>query len=308
MIIKNTVCCCKTLVHDRPDGFLAAVEIPRSENMIRLLRNIVVAVGGSKRSFTALKYALSLAKVRGAALQVLITEERRPSVEEILGDAESVRKMIEHDELLARALGDVTERRVREMAAERDVKITITRERGRVIETVMNATRGATLLILGKHGHRSQHGGLLGPNAETIIRRTHKSVLLTPDEYLRPTKVLIAYAAKVPVERILDAVAFAQIWKTPITVVTVTNLMNDITGLRAPVRQILQDHQIEASYVREIGDAAERIVAHSHPQTLLAMGAHSHSRVYRLAMGSVAEQVMRNARGPILIYGQQEPN
>ena len=81
-----------------------------------------------------------------------------------------------------------------------------------------------------------------------------------------------------------------------------------------PVRADLADLQRDASELEPIGgsvrcevlhrrDAAEAIVefAHRHPHALLALTTHGRTGVARLAAGSVAIAVVRDARTPVLL-------
>ena len=62
-------------------------------------------------------------------------------------------------------------------------------------------------------------------------------------------------------------------------------------------------HKLEITTIGRSGDTTEEIMAtvSEDPNALIVLGAYS-SRLRRLILGGVPEQVMRQARQPILIY------
>ena len=68
-------------------------------------------------------------------------------------------------------------------------------------------------------------------------------------------------------------------------------------------REYLESHGVEATYVRESGPVAEAILkaAEAHGIDLIVMGGYGFSPVLEVVLGSAVDQVLREARGAVLV-------
>jgi nucleotide-binding universal stress UspA family protein len=271
-------------------------------------QNVLVGVGGSERSFTALLYAVSLARAGRGTLEAVIIEEQRFSNSMSVATALTLQQLIDVSESLARQWAGDVARRVRRVASERGMPVKVTRIQGRVTDGILNAAQRASVVVLGKRGHQAETGNLLGPNTELIVRGTHKPVLLTPDHHVKPKRILLAYAGKVLGPLLLaTGVAMAGLFKAPLEILTVADQPARLGRLQEQARLELSNINPNAgsiSFHSDSGDPATAIARQTGIETLLVMGAYGHSRLYRMTLGSVTEQVIRQAKGPVLLTGK----
>jgi nucleotide-binding universal stress UspA family protein len=78
---------------------------------------------------------------------------------------------------------------------------------------------------------------------------------------------------------------------------------DDAEAVLRPVREFFRIQGLEASFVHEIGLAAERIaaLAESGGYELLVLGSHGHGALDNLTLGSVATKVLALCRTPVLL-------
>jgi nucleotide-binding universal stress UspA family protein len=271
-------------------------------------KNVLVGVGGSERSFIALLYAVSLARAGRGTLEAVIVEEQRFSNSMSMAPGPMLQHLIDVSESLARQWGGDVARRVRRVASERGMPVKVTRVQGRVTDGILNAAQRASVVVLGKRGHQPEAGDLLGPNTELIVRGTHKPVLLTPDHHVKPKRILLTYAGKALGPLLLaTGAAMAGLFKAPLEVFTVGDQSAQLARIQEQARLELSKINPNAgsvSFRSEAGDPATTIAHQTAIDTLLVMGAYGHSRLYRMTLGSVTEQVIRESNGPVLLTGK----
>jgi len=166
----------------------------------------------------------------------------------------------------------------------------------------MEASGRASVLVMGKRGCREDKAGLLGSNTELIVRHTHKPVLLTPGDY-RPLKgILLAFAGKDTCPTVLrTGKSLAEALGLPVEVFTVERDPERLQAIQNAAREAFAGGAQKVRYTSGPGHVAETIAERTETDELLIMGAYGHSRLYHMTLGSVTEQVMRAARGPVLL-------
>jgi len=277
---------------------------PRGEAS-RLLDRLLVGVGGSEPSLAALRYALHLARGGSGRVEVLVVEASRLPIEAQMVHGDVLVGIVKEAERLLRSRWDDVQRRSEEVGREAGMPVSVRREQGRVSRQLVAAAEGCTLLVMGKRGCREEHGGLLGSNTELTLRKTTRPVLLAPDEFVPPRRVLAAHGGD-PMGRAVLAVAHqvARALRAPMRVLFVS----DDRERRAVVQEETQRHLASlggsASFEAAGGSVARALIEHADRETVLVMGAFGHSRLYHLALGSTTEEVMRGAAGPVLLTGK----
>jgi nucleotide-binding universal stress UspA family protein len=272
-----------------------------------LFSRLLVGVGGSDRSLTALRYALEIASRTSAEVESLIVEDVILSCKLFLGDGDSLRRFMEDAERLAGIAGDRVERRIQQLARETGLPVAVQRDQGRVADCVVDASGRASLLVLGKFGHRSDHGGLLGTNTELIVRRAHKPVLLAPERFVWPRKVLIAYGGKSLDDAVLQTgITCAQALGLPLKVITVEKDAARRSSLWEKAKDQFAEAAATATFEHDESDPPSAIARRTADDTLLVMGAYGRSKLYRMVLGSVTTAVMRAAQGLVLLTAKRE--
>ena len=214
---------------------------------------------------------------------------------------------MEDAERLAAIAGDRVERQIQQLARETGLTVAVQRDQGRVADCMVDASGRASLLVLGKFGHRHDHGGLLGTNSELIIRRAHKPVLLTPERFVWPRRVLIAYGGKALGDEVLQTgITCSQALGLPLQVITVERDAARRSSLWEKAKDQFAEAAATATFEHDEGDPSSAIVRRTANDTLLVMGAYGRSKLYRMILGSVTTEVMRAAHGLVLLTAKRE--
>ncbi|MGB2984904.1 MAG: universal stress protein [Phycisphaerae bacterium] len=272
-----------------------------------LFNHLLVGVGGSDRSLTALRYALEIARRTSAEVESLIVEDVILSCRLFLGHGDSLRRFMEEAERLAGLAGNRVEQEIQRIAREIGCPVAIQRDQGRVADCMIAASGPASLLVLGKYGHRTEHGGLLGTNTELIVRRAHKPVLLTPERFAWPSRVLIAYGGKSLDDAVLrTGITCSQALDLPMKVITIERDAGHRSFLWEKAKNEFPELAAAAAFEHDDADPPSAIARRTANDTLLVMGAHGRSKLHRMILGSVTAAVMRAAQGLVLLTAKRE--
>ena len=267
-----------------------------------VLTRMLVATGGSEPSLSALRFALHLARDASSRVEALIVEDVYLPPGAMFAHGESLAQLMRQAEGLAAYAWNETEHQIKRIANEHGVSIAVRRESGRVADVLIGASQTASLILLGRRGCRPGASGRLGPNAELVVRRTHKPVLLAPLKFRAPQKVLVAYGGKDMGAIALEmGIVIADTLQLPLSILTVER----DEQRREEIQQRAKQHQPKlgtcASFEHDKGERAAAILRRAAPDTLVVMGAYGHSRLYRMVLGSTTEQVIHACGGPLLL-------
>jgi len=276
-----------------------------AQNECDILSNIVVGVGGSERSFAALRYALELGRATRAQVRAVVVDTIRVNLGMALAHGDTLQRLIADGEKVAHAEGERMAARARRTGNEFGVELTVEHDSGAVVECLAIASSEASLLVVGKRGHRDEHGGLLGTNTELLARRVRVPVLMTPKEFRPIREVVVAYAAKEPAARNLAAAAReSSILNVPVRVVTVAKDAKSGEQVLAQARDSLRDRKMAVTFAVLQGRVATEPSKTTTEGSLLILGASGHSRTYHILLGNVTVEAMRSANGPVLISSE----
>lgn len=273
-----------------------------ARNKCDILRDIVVGVGGSERSFAALRYGIELARATRAPVRAVVVDTIRANLAMALAHGDTLQRLIADGERLAHAEGQRIAARIRRTADGLDVGLTVEHESGAVVECLTMASSKASLLVVGKRGHRDEHGGLLGTNTELLARRVRVPVLMTPKEFRPIREVVVAYAAKeLGARNLATAEQLCSILKVRLRVVTVAKEPKSGDQVLAQVPGTLRDRNVPTTFEVLQGRVAAELAKTTTEESLLILGASGHSRAYHLLLGDVTVEAMRSANGPVLL-------
>ncbi len=193
------------------------------------------------------------------------------------------------------------------------------------------AERGADVVVVGPHHDRTGVWRLIGGTAQRIARRSPVPVLVArglPEH--APSHILVPVDDSELTEPVLRwAVALARRYEARLTAVHVVgdSLMGAIriggteTEIRNASASLLESADVwlrkrlaavdaPAGDVQRrvpVGDAAHEILslAQAEGADLIVMGRSGTGRVGELILGSVANSVLRNGSGPLLLVGNE---
>ena len=177
-------------------------------------------------------------------------------------------------------------------------------ERAGVAHGILAAAKLADLLVLGQRGVNARfHEDLLGSTAETLLRRSSLPVLVVPQGAEPPRRPLAAYDGSPKAVRALQhAAELARALGLAVAVVTVDQQEERARARLDEAARYLAPYDVQAAYEFRRGEEVEQeLLAMLGPGAfdLVFLGAHGHSRIVELALGSTSQYVARRAVVPV---------
>lgn len=180
-------------------------------------------------------------------------------------------------------------------------------------------TENRDLIVMGAKGHSFIERALLGSVTRRVIGYTHRDVLVVPPQApVGWEKILLATDASESSEAATArALGLAQAYGSKLQVLAVMEFPAQLYG-EAPVSDDWRDRLL--AYVEGIAAQAKSLnipatglvlegtpykaivdLAQKEKSSLIVMGAHGHTGLKRLLMGSVTERVIGHAPCPVLV-------
>lgn len=167
----------------------------------------------------------------------------------------------------------------------------------------------ADLVVMGRRGVHWLERLVLGEAAARVVGHVHCSVVVVPQESgIWENGILLAVDGSRSADAAaVTAGALAQRCGLPVTVLAVCasdDLKCDmVRPLADRVRDLLRQDKVAADSVVMEGRPADCIVqaATAHDCDLIVLGCHGRSGLDRLLMGSVSQQVVVQAKCPVLV-------
>lgn len=274
-----------------------------------MIKRILVSTDGSERAMVGVRYAVALAKQYGATLHGIHVVDIKllegPFLRDIsasLGTAPYVNYQgsisLILEERGAAAL-DAFKR-----ACEADgVAYETTLATGVVTRSILEASEGADLLVMGRAGEHTQWlDGLVGSTTESVVRRATLPVLITNTDTPGTKRLVAAYDGSRYAKRALKAAAGMSLdWHMPCHVLVVDE--GNGPEILEEARVYLKPYETDADYVLRPGDPSEAIVAYAEEceADLLVMGAYGHTKVRELVVGSTTAYAINHSPCPVLL-------
>jgi nucleotide-binding universal stress UspA family protein len=255
----------------------------------RLFADILVAINGEDRGWSALDQALILAHREGARMQGLHVV---PSQE---------------DEKTAESQAIETEfsRRCQEAGVEGRLVL----EAGAVQRAICDRARWADLVVLSL-SHPPAPGAIakLGSGLTTIIRRCPRPMLTVPGAPSTLRHALLAYDGTPKAkEALFIATYIAGRWAVPLTAVTVVEGERVGPETLEEARGYLEAHGVGAEFIASDLEGSRTVaesilvVASERGCDLILMGGYGVGPVVEVLLGSQVDRVLRESRWPALI-------
>jgi nucleotide-binding universal stress UspA family protein len=250
-----------------------------------LFADILVPVSGEEMGWHALAQALVVARREGAQVHGLhvVANEAQTETE------------------AAQAIQAEFNRRC-EAAG---VTGTLAVEAGEVAEKICERARLTDLVVLNlAYPPPPQLVARLGSGLRAIIRRCARPVLAAPGTSTPLERALLAYDGSAKAKEALFVAAYlADLWKTALVVVTVTESGRTTDDTLGYARAYLNMHELEAEFVTVSGPVPPAILqaAEAYRCDLIIMGGYGSAPVVEVVMGSSVDQLLREAHTPMLI-------
>ncbi|MEC9482677.1 MAG: universal stress protein [Halomonas sp.] len=193
-----------------------------------------------------------------------------------------------------------------ERAVEQGIAVPKCRQRnGELVETLCDLAPETRALVLGKRGeaaHKaSEH---LGSNLERVVRALHRPILVVPETFKAPERVMIAFDGSKTTCKGIETLAASPFLKgLACHVVTVGADVADVRAQLDWALRTLENSGIDATGAIRAGEVESTLHAYQreHDIDLLVMGAYGHSRIRHLLVGSTTTDMLRSADIPLLL-------
>lgn len=177
---------------------------------------------------------------------------------------------------------------------------------GELVDALDHVGTDIKLLVLGKRGGGSAADSeQLGSNLEQVIRSMDCPILITPEQFVTPGRLLIAYDGSANGQRIIERVAAVArlLSDTEIHLVHVGESDDKRRTQLEEAASHLQATGAEVITAVLSGEVEPALHEYQHEQQLelVIMGAHGHSRLRRLLLGSTTTDMIRRTEVPLLI-------
>ncbi len=276
-----------------------------------MIKHILVSVDGSENSDTALTYATYLAGKLHAALHVQhvidVVFLENPFLHDLSG-AMGFEPFVD----FSGKVSDVLRQRGKQILADAEaacakagVECKTYLDTGIVTKEICEREKLVDLVIIGQKGVNSQFDRkILGSTTEGLTRRLTKPLFISPAQFHAISHVLLAYDDSDGAKKAMEfAAGFCKDMAIPLTVVTVNKDEKVSLTILSGVTSYIEPYGIGVETRHATGNAEKvlKSMMDSESYDLMVMGAHGHSRIVELVLGSTAEYVIRNTNKPVIV-------
>jgi len=165
----------------------------------------------------------------------------------------------------------------------------------------------AEMVILGQDGeHDEITGEWTGSTVDRVVRHSIRPSLVVPDQFVPINRIMIAYDGSPHAGRALhEAIELAMDLSVPLVICTVVegDDHNRAMSHADTAMRLARSHECAAAHLIVEGKTAEVLLQKAVELKcgLLIAGAHGHSRIREMILGSTANKLLSNATIPILL-------
>ncbi|MGM0985253.1 MAG: universal stress protein [Pseudomonadota bacterium] len=282
-----------------------------------MAEQIMAAIDGSPFSEGVCGYAAWASQALDATLTFLhVNDNHLPPEEQNLSGnlragarerlLEELSQLDEQRAKVAQEQGRLMLKAASERAVEEGVVEPASRQRnGTLVETLEELQHEIRLLVVGKRGETAhKDSGHLGTNLERVVRTLHRPILMVPETYKTPEKVMLAFDGSKTTRKGVEMLAKSPLFDgVPVHVVIIGAETGDNRSQLDWALKTLRDAGHEAEGAIRAGEVEATLRGYQEEQDidLLVMGAYGHSRIRHLLVGSTTSEMLRNSRIPVLL-------
>ncbi len=278
-----------------------------------MIKRILTCTDGSEYGTGACRYGIELAERLQATLTGLHVLDSRmlegPLMANISGwfgaqpFGDSLNTFRDLMEAKGKGVADAFEALCREKNLDADMIV----KWGHPARIILEEENRYELCVLGQNGeHDEQTGDLTGSTVDRVVRHCDQPCLITPAEHRPIRKMMAAYDGSGHAGKALHvAIELAGVLSIPLVIITVVeNDENDLAMNRAEdAMRLARAHECPAAQLIVEGENHQVILdkAEDTGCDLIVAGAHGHSRIRELVLGSTATYLMNNMTMPLLL-------
>ncbi|MHC4307290.1 MAG: universal stress protein [Planctomycetota bacterium] len=277
-----------------------------------MFKTILVPIDSSDTSLVAVDYAIDLSRSFNSEVEGISIIDIKKLAGPFMRDlGTSIGGMVPYGDFqqnLRKFMEDTARAALDELEGKCNsagIPCTRTMKEGVVSKEIFESAKRCDMIAMGMSGeHAFWRDAFLGSNLESVVRQTHKPVLVTPEKYKKITKILVAYDASSFSTKALTAGAdIAEQMKLPLTVVTVSDDEKAGKEILSQADENLKDSKIKYDKVLKDGETVSAILdfCKEGHYDLLVMGAYGHSKIRELILGNTTVQIMRKVNCAALL-------
>ncbi len=278
-----------------------------------MVESILIPTDGSDYGKTAIAYGILLARKLGVRLTGLHVVDIRLMQGPAFTDLSGSIGLPPYQELLPviesglEAKAEAILAEFRKQCEAAGVHPETKKVVGVIDETIVEEGRRCCDWVLlaqrGEHFHLGS-GAILGSTAQSVVRRSGKPVLVTPERFREVQTMALAYDASPPADTALNLAAeLSRLAEWPLTVVVITDDEALAAKRSQRAAELLAALSPGSSVVVRKGAEDKELLRFIHEGSadLLVMGAYGHNRLRELILGSTTSAVIRKSTIPVLL-------
>jgi len=277
-----------------------------------MFKTILVPIDSSDTSLVAVDYAIDLSRSFNSEIVGISIIDIKKLAGPFMRDlGTSIGGMVPYGDFqqnLRTFMEDTARAALDELEGKCDsagIPCTRTMKEGVVSKEIFESAKRCDMIAMGMSGeHAFWRDAFLGSNLESVVRQTHKPVLVTPEKYKKITKILVAYdASSFSIKALTAGADIAEQMKLPLTVVTVSDDKKAGEDILSQADENLKDCKITYDKVLKGGETVSAILdsCNEGSYDLLVMGAYGHSKIRELILGNTTVQIMRKVSCAVLL-------
>lgn len=276
-----------------------------------MIKSILIPTDGSQNSMTALDYGVHFSKIFGAELTGLNVIDIRALEGPFLNDISGSLGFSPYQNFLPKfqemfeKKADVILESFSAVCKDNSVPFKSKKLSGVISGVITEEAKKTDLVIIAQRGeHEKWSTGLLGSTTESVVRRSPRPVLVTPNAFRKTEKILVAYDGSVQSNKALKTALDMFIpFNLEISVVYVAKneensklILNEVTEFIAPY-----NIQAEIKWIK--GEGPQHILDFAYEKNLdmIVMGAFGRSWIHELILGGTTAYIIRKSSIPVLL-------
>ncbi len=276
-----------------------------------MIKHILVAVDGSSNSDTAMRYGTYLAKKLNATVHIQHVIDviflENPFLHDLSG-AMGFEPFMN----FSGKVSDILRQRGNQILADAEktckqagVECKAYLDTGIVTKEVCEREKLVDIVIIGQKGINSQFDRkILGSTTEGLTRRVTKPLFVSSEQFTEIKRVLLAYDDSDGAKKAMEfAVSFCKDLNLPLSSITVNKDEKTAYAIMNNVKSYIEPYKITFDTITKTGSTEKvlKTMLEEGGYDILIMGAHGHSRIVELVLGSTTEYVIRNTKKPVIV-------
>lgn len=281
------------------------------QEVFLMIKSILIPTDGSVNSHTALEFGIYLAKLFKAEITGLNVIDIRalegPFLSDISGSLgfTPFQNYFPKFQKILEDRANVILDDFKNRCAEKSIDPRLKRMSGVIANVIAEEAKRVDLVVIAQRGEHEQWStGLIGSTTDSVVRKSPRPVLVTPNKFQKVTGVLVAYDGSIEANRALKtACEHFSDKKIQFRIVFVTADGDRKKRLTDEVNEFVSPYKLKYEITCLEGDAGKEILNFSEntKTDLIAMGAFSHSRIRDLFLGGTTAYIIRKASIPVLL-------